>query len=112
MHLLQRIEKRHIAHHTRPDRHIHLRNSFSIAEPPDLQLPAGLQLLRYEITPDALDRPEEKVPGLDEALDSIREKLFDDCHNNPQAAIPVMSAISILLELPTLRGYDCPRRSG
>jgi tetratricopeptide (TPR) repeat protein len=33
---------------------------------------------------------ENKIPGLDEALKNIREKLFDDCHNDPAAAIPVL----------------------
>jgi tetratricopeptide (TPR) repeat protein len=52
--------------------------------------PSNIKLLSYTITFEPLEHPEDKVEGVNEATEGIREQLFDDIQNNPDAAILVL----------------------
>jgi tetratricopeptide (TPR) repeat protein len=90
---MSRPEKHLRRKHRKEKKRRHSHVTSASTGPADVELSSRFQLLSYQITPEPLRRAEEEVPGLDEALDDIRERLFDDCHNNPDAAIPELERL-------------------
>lgn len=89
---MSRVDKKLRRKHRKEKKHKHSRimQDWMAGES---ELPANVQLLSYQITFEPLDRAEDKLPGLVEALSDIREQLFEDTHENPQAAIPVLQRL-------------------
>jgi tetratricopeptide (TPR) repeat protein len=88
--IMSRVDKTLRRKHRKEKKQKHSRIPREWISGEDGELPATVRLLSYTITDEPLDLAREKIPGLDEALEDIREQLFDDVHHHPKAAIPVL----------------------
>ena len=88
---MSRADKQLRRKHRKQKKQRHSRWAFSEFS---TELPGNVvSLLGYDISFDPLEREDERIPGLDEALAPVRVQLFEDAHKNPQAAIPVLKGL-------------------
>jgi tetratricopeptide (TPR) repeat protein len=90
---MSHVDKKLRRKHRKEKKQSHSRIMRDWIAPVDVALPENIKLLSYDITCEPLDLADQKTPGLEEALGDTRRQLFDDVHENPKAAIPVLERL-------------------
>jgi tetratricopeptide (TPR) repeat protein len=90
---MSRVDKKLRRKHRKEKKQSHSRIMRDWIAPLDAALPANVKLVSYDITFEPLELADQKTAGLEEALGDTREQLFEDVHENPKAAIPVLERL-------------------